>query len=106
MHPPLKGALGVVHSLVPFLLHERNEQKSLFATFSAPEKVRNSYENGVLGQAKRAELEQVMLVARKAQPCNTQGKTLLRKKKDKMVVKKNPFFFGTFSYESSFSSRN
>jgi hypothetical protein len=34
----------------------------LFATFSAPEKVRNSYEEGVLGQAKRVELEQVMLV--------------------------------------------
>ena len=41
-----------------------------------------------------------MLVARKAQPCNTQGETLLRKKKDKMVVKKKTFFFGTFSYKS------
>ena len=92
MHPSLGGR--------PWL------GECLFATFSAPEKVRNSYEKGVLGQAKRAELEQVMLVARKAQPCNTQGETLLRKKKDKMVVKKNPFFFGTFSYESSFSSRN
>ncbi len=24
------GAVGVVHSLVPFLLHERNEQKTGF----------------------------------------------------------------------------
>ena len=40
LHPPLKGALEVVHSLVLFLLHERNEQKKrlggcFFGSFSS-----------------------------------------------------------------------